>query len=551
MGDFLDKSGVSTLWKRIKNNFDEVLVFEGGTTTYKELANALADGKLIASEDYLGGPAVSALDTGSYVELWFWSGLVDNSLVFTKVTVPDTEDASYSEVQVDLQEHVKERLDVRYNSTTKRLYLALDGTEFGSGIDASPFVKDGMLSDTSIIEVTSSDTSLISAGYSAGEKLIKFTWNTDGGGKVDYLRVTDIAPQPWVFYAVSSSGSNDAATVQGLRNALFAAFGQRKRLLIGLDSGVPTHEAYNIQKISATDGYSFQFDGIEAVGPNSAPEGMQINSYYVEVSHTEYTVRVLRKSLLDGGDGLRYLGDDGGYHNLVYTLDLTGADPDISDGNITAAKRAALADAVQSGRRIWVKTGYGDGMAMLSNAVDEAIGDDADDMRSVYLTVMIQPTTRVYATPKMYSVIVFYDNICVVEPITSSGSGAFLNDRMGFSVPESTFKIAKKSVADDGTITLDKTFAQIQAAIQQKKVILLEWDMDCIMTSAIDETSQCYMTFISLVPTGDDAALVYSVQLTVTSDEKVTATVSQVDIEPQSALSESDIDAAIAAAESE
>lgn len=544
MGNFLDKSGVSTLWKRIKNNFDEVLVYKDGVTAYREVSDALAYDKLVVLEDGVVYPAIAGMELGGSAELWFWTGILDECFLFKKITIK--EDNTSSLEDVDLQEHVKERLDVQYNSTTKRLYLAFDGTEFGSGIDASPFIKDGMLSDQSIITVTSNDTSLISAGYSVGEKLIKFTWNTDGGGKVDYLRVTDIAPTPYV--EVSPINTTDSATVNEIYNKLSNAYSTKKRVLATIHGIV--YEGYNLAKVTSTDGYSFLCNAVHSTLSGDTRTALSFSRIIVEVSHTACTVDYHSQSFAQGGDGMRYLGNDGGYHDLVYTLDLTGADTDISDGNITTAKRTALADAVQKGRRIWVKTGYGNGMAMLSSVTDDAV-EGEDSMLSVYLTVMIQPTVGNIGYPKMYNVSVFYDNIYAVESINSPGSGAFLNDRMGFSVPASTFKIAKKSVADDGTITLNKTFAQIQAAIQQKKVILLEWDMGCIMTSAIDETSQCYMTFVSIAPTGDDAALVSSVQLTVTSAEQVTATVSQVDIEPQSALSESDIDAAIAAAENE
>lgn len=65
-----------------------------------------------------------------------------------------------------------------YDSTNKKLYLVDEtGAYQGAGIDATPFIKDGMLNDVS---------------YDAASNTLTFTWNTDGESKSDTVVLSDI-----------------------------------------------------------------------------------------------------------------------------------------------------------------------------------------------------------------------------------------------------------------------------------------------------------------------------------------------------------------------
>lgn len=69
----------------------------------------------------------------------------------------------------------------------------VEGAKPLSSFDASAFINDGMLDDVDI--VASSEDLVIKYGdveYSDGTKFIRFTWNTDGKSKVDYLKVDEI-----------------------------------------------------------------------------------------------------------------------------------------------------------------------------------------------------------------------------------------------------------------------------------------------------------------------------------------------------------------------
>ena len=71
------------------------------------------------------------------------------------------------------------------------------GTILGQGIDATPFIKDGMLDDVEVWTVPEGGATVDSTAYDAGTKFIKFTWNIAKDGesdlKTDYILLSDIA----------------------------------------------------------------------------------------------------------------------------------------------------------------------------------------------------------------------------------------------------------------------------------------------------------------------------------------------------------------------
>lgn len=73
--------------------------------------------------------------------------------------------------------------------------LDKDGNQMGEGINAAPFIKDGMLDDVELITVPSEEPI---EGFNAGDKVFKFTWKTDGNGdaKIDYVNVTELGVDP-------------------------------------------------------------------------------------------------------------------------------------------------------------------------------------------------------------------------------------------------------------------------------------------------------------------------------------------------------------------
>ena len=69
------------------------------------------------------------------------------------------------------------------------------GEPLGQGIDATPFIKDGMLDDVEVYTAPEGGVTVDGTHYEAGTKFIKFTWNINEGEskKTDYILLSDIA----------------------------------------------------------------------------------------------------------------------------------------------------------------------------------------------------------------------------------------------------------------------------------------------------------------------------------------------------------------------
>lgn len=80
--------------------------------------------------------------------------------------------------------------DVEY-ADGKILFKNAEGTQLAE-VDATPFIKDGMLSDVEVVVIEKDAEGNIPEGTVEGEKYIKFTWNTDGEEKVDYVLASEI-----------------------------------------------------------------------------------------------------------------------------------------------------------------------------------------------------------------------------------------------------------------------------------------------------------------------------------------------------------------------
>ena len=87
---------------------------------------------------------------------------------------------------------------IAYNEGTHQIVLKnAAGEPLGQGIDATPFIKDGMLEDVEVYTAPEDGVTVDSKHYEAGTKFIKFTWNIskdgESGVKTDYILLSDIA----------------------------------------------------------------------------------------------------------------------------------------------------------------------------------------------------------------------------------------------------------------------------------------------------------------------------------------------------------------------
>ena len=79
--------------------------------------------------------------------------------------------------RVDVLEAIKHVTDVKYDADNKKLCLFAGSEQIGTGVDATPFIRDGMLSGVE---------------YDASSNALTFTWNTDAGETSDTVVLSDI-----------------------------------------------------------------------------------------------------------------------------------------------------------------------------------------------------------------------------------------------------------------------------------------------------------------------------------------------------------------------
>lgn len=100
---------------------------------------------------------------------------------------------------------------------TKIIFKNADDTKIGE-VDATPFVKDGILDDVEVVTITEVPEEN-PHGLVAGEKYIKFVWNTDGESKEDYILTSEIG----ATYEGSESieiSSNNKISVKSVNSSL-------------------------------------------------------------------------------------------------------------------------------------------------------------------------------------------------------------------------------------------------------------------------------------------------------------------------------------------
>lgn len=208
MAKYLDESGLQYLMGKIKEKYigtGEVLDMETDLSTVKLVSAACtriqtaleASKPVFVVQDGIVYPATGVIsDTG--VTLHYLDASIEVMYTLTLNT-----DGTYVEGEDAMSElhgyATTDNIGLVYDETERKFYATVNNQKAGAGVDASAFIKDGMLDDVEVIEVTADNLAEIQAAVAdaaTGDKVIRFAWNTDGGEKVDYIKTTDIAVDP-------------------------------------------------------------------------------------------------------------------------------------------------------------------------------------------------------------------------------------------------------------------------------------------------------------------------------------------------------------------
>lgn len=157
-------------------------------TTVSEIASGFASGNALLSVDQ--AQIIADVKNGAYDNLVESVG-EDAILSLNEKVLSATVSLSYDE------------------SGKKIVLLGKDSVELGS-VDATPFIKDGMLDDVAIVEASEENP----VGENKSGKYMLFTWKVqDGETKTDYISVSDLAQTYTAGNAVQITESNEIAVV--------------------------------------------------------------------------------------------------------------------------------------------------------------------------------------------------------------------------------------------------------------------------------------------------------------------------------------------------
>lgn len=133
----------------------------------------------MADEKYLGLDGVRHL----------WTAITDHD--------KDTLDAAKKAIK---------DLALSYDSANKKIILSGTGAENEVSIDATAFIKDGVLDS---VQVITAGEDLNIDGVADGEKFIEFTWNADSGKTTSLLPVSDFAKAYMGSDSIDITNSNE------------------------------------------------------------------------------------------------------------------------------------------------------------------------------------------------------------------------------------------------------------------------------------------------------------------------------------------------------
>ena len=278
-----------------------------------------------------------------------------------------------------------------YDEDNKAIKLyGKDSVELGS-VDATPFIKDGMLHDVD---------------YNADTNTLTFTWNTDSGDKTDTVVLSDII-EPYTagaglelvgneFKAKLADGSESFLTItadgiklSGIADAIATAKGEAIADAATAAAGIYATKTALGELETALDE---RLDVLEAHDHSTYATKTEVNNYKTEVSNTYATKAALEPVAQDAANAKTAVGNletrfdeivaVGGEPNAINKIQVNGSELAITDKtvNITVPTKASdLTDDTGFDARITAAQAQADkGVNDASAAHTAAAGAQAD-----------------------------------------------------------------------------------------------------------------------------------------------------------------------------
>ena len=251
-----------------------------------------------------------------------------------------------------------------------------DSVELGS-VDATPFIKDGMLSDV---------------GYDAETNTLTFTWNTDSGNKTDTVVLSDII-EPYTagiglelvgneFKAKLADGSESFLTItadgiklSGIADAIATAKSEAIDAAASAAAGIYATQTALGELETALDG---RLDVLEAIDHTAYTTNTVFENYKTEVSNTYATKTELKPVAQDAANAKTAVGNletrfdeivaAGGEPNAINKIQVNGSELTITDKTVNIAVPTKFSDLTDD-------SGFDTRITAAQNQADKGVND--------------------------------------------------------------------------------------------------------------------------------------------------------------------------------
>lgn len=264
-------------------------------------------------------------------------------------------------------------VSIGYDESAKAIKLyGKDSVELGS-VDATPFIKDGMLDNVE---------------YNAETNTLTFTWNTDSGKKTDTVVLSDII-EPYTagiglelvgneFKAKLADGSESFLTItadgiklSGIANAIATAKSEAIDAAASAAAGIYATQT----ALGELDG---RLDVLEAIDHTAYTTNTVFENYKTEVSNTYATKTELKPVAQDAANAKTAVGNletrfdeivaVGGEPNAINKIQVNGSELTITDKTVNIAVPTKFSDLTDD-------SGFDARITAAQNQADKGVND--------------------------------------------------------------------------------------------------------------------------------------------------------------------------------